>query len=83
MIVFKGIHLETNLPITLYVIDGYPHDTYLALPCHDYQISQYEYYTVSTGSYRNTTMSQALLVGCQNNTTVTITPSVDLFQSLI
>ena len=76
---FKGIHLETNLPITLYFIDNYAVHTYLALPCHDYQISQYEYYTVSTGSYRNTTISQALLVGCQNNTTVTITPSVDLF----
>ena len=77
---FKGIHLETNLPITLNVADNYnPYHTYLALPCHDYQISQYEYYTISTGSYRNTTMSQALLVGCQNNTIVTITPSVDLF----
>ena len=76
---FKGIHLETNLPITLMsVVDYLNHHTYLALPCHDYQISQYEYYTVSTGSYLNTTMSQALLVGCQNNTTVTITPSVDL-----
>ena len=76
---FKGIHLETNLPITLNVADNFDYYTYLALPCHDYQISQYEYYTVSTSSYRNTTMSQALLVGCQNNTTVTITPSVDLF----
>ena len=77
---FKGIHLETNLPITLYVADGlYYLHTYLVLPCHDYQISHYEYYTVSTSSYRNTSMSQALLVGCQNNTTVTITPSVDLF----
>ena len=78
---FKGIHLETNLPITLNFFDGYDYHIYLALPCHDYQISQYEYYTVSTvnSSYRNTAMSQALLVGCQNNTTVTITPSVDLF----
>ena len=76
---FKGIHLETNLPIAL-IVDGYNYHPYLALPCHDYQISQYEYYTVSTGnnSYRNTAMSQALLVGCQNNTTITITPSVDL-----
>ena len=74
---FKGIHLKTNLPITLNVLKNYYH-TYLALPCHDYQISQYEYYTVSTGSYRNTAMSQALLVGCQNNTTITITPLVDL-----
>ena len=76
---FKGIHLETNLPITLMnVVDQLYHHTYLALPCHDYQISQYEYYIVSTGSNSNTTMSQALLVGCQNNTTITITPSVDL-----
>ena len=74
---FKGIHLETNLPIALIVVGSYYHP-YLALPCHDYQISQYEYYTVSTGSNSNTALSQALLVGCQNNTTVTITPSVDL-----
>ena len=76
---FKGVHVETNLPIALKFVDwGYDYHTFLALPCHDYQISQYEYYIVSSGSYRNTTMSQALLVGCQNNTTVTITPSVDL-----
>ena len=75
---FKGIHLETDLPITLSVVDYNSFHTFLALPCHDYQISQYEYYVVSTGSNSNTTMSQALIVGCQNNTTVTITPSVDL-----
>ena len=76
---FKGIHIKTNLPITLKAVANYNGHAFLALPCHDYQISQYEYYTVSSGSYRNTAMSQALLVGCQNNTTVTITPSVDLF----
>ena len=78
---FKAIHITSDLPISLDILDGssYGSSRYLALPCHDYQISQYEYYTISTGSYRNTTMSQALLVGCQNNTTVTITPSVDLF----
>ena len=75
---FKGIHLETDLPITLSVENSNNFDAYLALPCHDYQISQYEYYTVSTGSNSNTALSVALLVGCQNNTTVTITPSVNL-----
>ena len=77
---FKGFHFTSDLPISLDVLDGgsYITSRYLALPCHDYQISQYEYYTVSTGSNSNTALSQALLVGCQDNTTITITPSVDL-----
>ena len=41
---FKGIHLETNLPITLNFVDWDGYHTYLALPCHDYQIGHYEYY---------------------------------------
>ena len=78
---FKGVHVKSDLPIALTVHDfgNAGISAYLALPCHDYQISLYEYYTVSTDSCHNTTMSQALLVGCQNNTIVTITPSVDLF----
>ena len=75
---FKGIHVTSDQPISLSHYDYT--SSYLVLPCHEYPgVSQYEYYTVSTSSYRNTSLSQALLVGCSNNTNITIVPSVDLF----
>ena len=75
---FKGIHVTSDQPISLSLHDYWY--SYLVLPCHEYPgVSQYEYYTVSTSSYRNTSLSQALLVGCSNNTNITIVPSVDLF----
>ena len=76
---FKGIHVKSDQPIRLLLFD-YVTSSYLLLPCHEYPgVSQYEYYTVSTSSYRNTSLSEALLVGCSNNTNITIVPSVDLF----
>ena len=75
---FKGIHVTSDQPISLSHYDYT--SSYLVLPCHEYPgVSQYEYYTVSTSSYRNTSLSEALLVGCSNNTNITIVPSVDLF----
>ena len=75
---FKGIHVTSDHPISL-VFQSYFY-SYPVFPCHEYPgVSQYEYYTVSTSSYRNTSLSEALLVGCSNNTNITIVPSVDLF----
>ena len=75
---FKGIHVTSDQPIHV-VFHTYAFE-YLNLPCHEYPgVSQYEYYTVSTSSYSNTSLSEALLVGCSNNTNITIIPSVDLF----
>ena len=75
---FKGIHVKSDQPISLSIF--YYLYLYLVLPCHEYPgVSQYEYYTVSTSSYHNTSLSEFLLVGCSNNTNITIVPSVDLF----
>ena len=75
---FKGIHVTSDQPISLSFFDYW--STNLVLPCHEYPgVTQYEYYTVSTSSYRNRSLSEALLVGCSNNTSITIVPSVDLF----
>ena len=75
---FKGIHVTSDQPISLSL--HYYWYLYLVLPCHEYPgVSQYEYYTVSTSSYHNRSLSEALLVGCSNNTSITIVPSVDLF----
>ena len=58
-------------------------DGFVALPCHDYQKQNYTYYALST--YFNRTvnsdtnlegpMSEVLLVGCKNDTELTITPT--------
>ena len=74
---FKGIYVTSDQPISLSL---YYSSSCLVLPCHEYPgVSQYEYYTVSTSSHSNTYLSEALLVGCSNNTIITIVPSVDLF----
>ena len=75
---FRGIHIKSDQPISVSYI-YYDYD-YLVLPCHEYPgVTQYDYYAVSSSSYRNTSLSEALLVGCSNNTNITIVPSVDLF----
>ena len=48
---------------------------YLAYPCQDVGGAPYEYYIVSTGSISSDTISEFLLVGCEDSTTITITPT--------
>ena len=75
---FKGIHVTSDRPIS---VSFYHYSLeHLVLPYHEYPgVSQYEYYAVSTSSYRNTSLSSVLLVGCINNTIISIIPTVDLF----
>ena len=57
-------------------------DGFVALPCYDFQKQNYVFYAVST-HYNQTSdnssevqlMSQVLLVGCKNDTELTITPT--------
>ena len=55
-----------------------PRSAYLALPCIEQPVQEYVYYGVSANSARSTAYSQVLLVGCRDNTTVTITPTHDV-----
>ena len=48
---------------------------YLAYPCQDVGGAPYEYYIVSTGSVSSDSISEFLLVGCEDSTTITITPT--------
>ena len=75
---FKGIHVTSDQPIS---VSFYYHNfEHLVLPYHEYPgVSQYEYYAVSTSSYYSHTLSTVLLVGCINNTIISIIPTVDLF----
>ena len=48
---------------------------YLAYPCQDFDGGPYEYFAISTGTLASTSKSAFLLVGCEDNTTITITPT--------
>ena len=58
-------------------------DGFVALPCHDYQKQNYTYYAVSTYFGRTVNLetnsegilSEVLLVGCEDSTELTITPT--------
>ena len=55
--------------------------SYLALPSYDYGIPQYQYYAVSTSSSSPKYESEMLFVGNADDTSITVTPSVDVTMS--
>ena len=74
-----GLHVESlsGQPISIVLI-GYtstPRSTYLALPCYEQPTQEYIYYGISANTILSMRYSQFLLVGCRDNTTVTITPT--------
>jgi hypothetical protein len=48
--------------------------SYLALPCHEQPTTQYTYYVISTYGWSDQN-SQFLIVGCTDNTNITIIPN--------
>ena len=48
--------------------------SYLALPCHEQPVTEYTYYVVSTLGWSNQA-SQFLIIGCMDNTNVSIIPN--------
>ena len=74
-----GLHVTSSpsQPISVVMV-GYtdaPHSTYLALPCHDQPTDEYVYYGISHKTKYSNRYGQILLVGCRDNTIVTITPT--------
>ena len=51
--------------------------SYLALPCHRQPTTQYTYYVVSTLGWSDQT-SQFMIIGCLDNSNVTIIPNSDI-----
>ena len=79
----KGVWIQatdTSKRLIVYGVNvqQYTTDGFVALPCYDYLIDSYTYYAVST-HFSNRTYdrisSEVLLVGCEDNTVVTITPT--------
>ena len=75
----KGVWIHATDAITVHGMNNASGsaDGFVALPCYDYQEQNYVYYAVSTyfnrTSYRS--ISQILLVGCEESTELTITPT--------
>ena len=80
----KGVWIHATDAITVHGMNDASNSTdgFVALPCYDFQQQNYVFYAVST-HYIQTSgnssavqlMSQVLLVGCENNTQLTITPT--------
>ena len=76
---FKGIHIysnDDNTPISVVVmsVDLYHNAEYLAYPYINMGLQRYEYYVVSIDSWHEA-QSLFLLVGNEDNTTITIVPT--------
>ena len=75
----KGIHVRATgvesifILVTTSNILGF--GDYLAYPCQDFETDDYEYYAVSTTSTSLGFRSQVVLVACEDDTEVTITPT--------
>ena len=53
-------------------------DAFLALPCSNLEVNEYEYYGITYPDRRASFSSDILIVGCENNTVVT-TPSSTIY----
>ena len=75
----KGIHIRATgvEPIFVLVttISLFGFGDYLAYPCKSFETDDYKYYAVSTTSTSSGFLSQVVLVACENETEVTITPT--------
>ena len=72
----KGIHVkaEGDSKLTVY---GFSYrqsssDAFLALPCSNLAVDEYEYYGITYPDRRPEFTSDILIVGCEDNTTITI-----------
>ena len=77
----KGIHILATGedPIFVFVITRHfvGFGNFLAYPCEDFDRESYEYFAISVSSTIQT-KSQVVLVGCEDDSTVTITPTEDI-----
>ena len=80
----KGVWIHATDAITVHGMNDASNsaDGFVALPCYDFQQQNYVFYAVSTHYIQTSDnssavqlMSQVLLVGCENNTQLTITPT--------
>ena len=89
----KGIHVFTLnkthfISVVLFNWEDGSVGDYVSLPCPlnlppDQSNFQYAYYSLSTRSYNPETWSQTLIVGCQDDTVITVVPSLEFLIPII
>ena len=78
---FKGIHIHSTdgglLSVLVVNRRSATYGDYLAYPYQNLGLSQYQYYAVSTGTLAisENSLSEVLIVGNEDNTTVTVVPT--------
>ena len=75
-----GLRVHTSGPVTLLVINSedFTIGEYTAIPYEVLNTSSYEYFAVSSRSIHSGVFGQILLVGNEDSTKVTITPTVNI-----
>ena len=72
----KGIHVSTreNKRIVVYGLSyrSSTSDAFLALPCNSLAVDEYEYYAVTAKPDNNSLPNYILLVGCEDDTEITV-----------
>ena len=78
ILVTTGSQKKISLIVALAEFHGWPGciGAYLAYPAWGYPVISYVYYAVSTSMTINSILSSLLIVSANNNTNITITPSV-------
>ena len=80
----KGIHVSANSEVSVLLINyrEYTIGDYFAYPhlIQNLTLAQYQYYAVSTGTLAisDQSLSEVLLIGTENNTTVTVVPTQNI-----
>ena len=78
----KGIHVSSSNEISVLLVNyqSYTVGEYLAYPVQNLSIPQYQYYAVSTGTLAisEQSLSEVLLVGTEDNTTVIVVPTQNI-----
>ena len=76
----KGIFIQSNDEPAFVIVETFfnfvNYGAFLAYPCFTIESeTRYEYYVISTDDPRNNFLSQVLLVGCDNDTIISVTPT--------
>ena len=79
----KGIRVKATDPTKLLTVYGINDaevstDAFLALPCHRYPVTQYNYFVFSTNTIVASMRSRFLIVPCEDATTVTLRPTQEI-----
>ena len=76
----QGMHIHSDGPTSLFVLnyEFFTIGIYSAYPHQVFPITEYQYYAVSIIAAAVDRISEILLVGNEDNTTITITPTADV-----